>query len=320
MAVKIRLSGAEVARVRFALSPLAETVLATRVLLGTDGHAVHGPWARRARPALAGDPDLPLLSALLSGCTPSFLFPVPATRLPALDTELDRVRSTAPDFFLDELTAAFGARSFPRLRADPVDALNRIAGALERCHRLFIEPRWERIRAIMEADLAHRGAILTGSGVEGVVSALHRDLSWRDGELIVRRECSLELGGHDLVLSPSVFLWARTLVDTAPIDATTIHYPARGAGRLWETPGPLPKGVSAVLGRTKAAVLEALSEPLTTAQLAVRLALTPSAVSQHLGALRDADLIVTHRRGRTALHVRTERGSALVGPGDRSGA
>lgn len=317
MAVRITLSGAQVARVRFALSPLAKTVLATKVLVGTGGHAVHGPWARRARPTLVGDPDLPLLSALLSGHAPSFPLPVPATRLPALGTELAQVRTTSPEFFRDELTAAFGPRSFPRLRADPVTALDRIAGALERYHGLFIEPRWERIKTIMDADLAYRGSVLLGGGFAGMVPALHQDLSWRDGELIVRRGCGTELRGHDLVLSPSVFAWPRTLVDTAPATATAIRYPARGAGRLRETSGCHPAGVSAVLGRTKAAVLQSLSEPLTTGQLAARLAVTPSAVSQHLTALRQAGLVTTHRHGRAALHIRTERGSVLVAPDAR---
>lgn len=313
MTVRITLSGAEVARVRFALSPLAETALAARALVRTGVHFLHEPWARQVRPKLAGDPDLPLLSTLLAGYLPSFLLPVPETRLPSVETELARVRSTPPEFFLDELAAAFGARAFPRLRSHPVDALNRIADVLHRCHRLLIEPYWGRIKAVMDADLAHRASTITDSGIEGVFPTLHEDFSWHRGELLVRRDCAVEMGGHDLVLSPSVFVWHRTLVDTAPTVATAIRYPARGVGALWETHGRLPKGTAAVLGRTKAALLEALSEPLTTGQLAARLALTPSAVSQHLGALRDAGLIATDRRGRTALHTRTTRASLLWG-------
>ncbi len=76
---------------------------------------------------------------------------------------------------------------------------------------------------------------------------------------------------------------------------------------------PALAGLAPVLGRTRTALLAALAEPLTTAALASRLGITPSAVSQHLGALRGAGLVSTERNGRTALHLRTERATHLLG-------
>ncbi|MEV4946969.1 ArsR family transcriptional regulator [Streptomyces sp. NPDC053755] len=51
---------------------------------------------------------------------------------------------------------------------------------------------------------------------------------------------------------------------------------------------------------------------LTTPALAARLGVTPSAVSQHLGALRGAGLVSTQRQGRNALHLLTERATRLL--------
>ncbi|MEV6978611.1 transcriptional regulator, partial [Kitasatospora sp. NPDC093806] len=111
MAVEIRLSAAEVARVRFAVSPLAETVLGLRVALGIGGHEVHRPWVREVRPRLAGEPELPLLRTLVEGCLPAFLFPVPDERLPAFDAELAGLRAADPAYVAAECAAAFGARA-----------------------------------------------------------------------------------------------------------------------------------------------------------------------------------------------------------------
>ena len=50
--VAIGLSAGGVARVRFAISPLWETIASIRVLRDPGAHAIHLPWARRVRPRL----------------------------------------------------------------------------------------------------------------------------------------------------------------------------------------------------------------------------------------------------------------------------
>lgn len=114
-----------------------------------------------------------------------------------------------------------------------------------------------------------------------------------------------------LVLLPSVFNWPNVGVDKSPVTTASIRYPAVGVGLLWEPP-PALAGLAPVLGHTRTSLLGALAEPLTTAALASRLGISPSAVSQHLGALRGAGLVSTQRNGRTALHLRTERANQLL--------
>ncbi|MFD5087237.1 ArsR/SmtB family transcription factor [Kitasatospora sp. NPDC058406] len=81
--------------------------------------------------------------------------------------------------------------------------------------------------------------------------------------------------------------------------------------RRWAT-GPV--------GRTRAALLSELGEPLSTPDLAARLGVTAGAVSQHLGALRAAGLVTTRRTGRTAVHLRTRTGTVLTAePSGRPG-
>lgn len=316
MAVEIRLSAAEVARVRLAVSPLAETVLGVRAALGVGGHEVHRPWVREAQPVLAAESELPLLRTLLEGCLPSFLFPVPQERLPAFDTELAGLRAANPAYVTAECAAALGARAGEL--PGPAELLGRVADALTRCHVRLVAPHWGRMRAVLEADLARRAVALVDGGVEGLFAQLHADVVWRDDELVVhgRRRpgavWTVEAGGHGLVLMPSVFGWPNVIVDYSPRAAASIRYPASGVGLLWEQPRPSSAGLAAVLGRTRAALLAELGEPLSTPDLAARLGVTPGAVSQHLGALRGAGLVTTSRTGRTAVHLRTRTGTALT--------
>lgn len=317
MAVEIRFTAASVAKVRFAVSPLGETVLALRILLGTSGHAVHQPWVRQARPLLAGEHELPLLRALIAGPLPSFLFPVPRQRLASMATELDVLLATEEDFFRHEYGAVLGvpAEEVPK----PAAVLPRLAEALHRCYELLIAPHWGRMCAVLEADIGRRALTLVDGGVQALFAELHRDVAWDGGQLVVhgRRSphsvCTVDTAGHGLVLLPSVFNWPNVGVDKSPVTAASIRYPAVGVGLLWEPPPLTLTGLAPVLGHTRTEILAALAEPLTTAALATRLGITPSAVSQHLGALRGAGLVSTQRRGRTALHLRTERAAQLFG-------
>ncbi|MEV7322002.1 DUF5937 family protein [Streptomyces sp. NPDC093970] len=317
MAVEIRFTAASVARVRFAVSPLGETVLAVRILLGTAGHAVHQPWVRAARPLLAGERELPLLRALIGGPLPSFLFPVPPERLPSVTAELDLLRATEEAFFRREYGAVVGV---PAEEAPgPAAVLPRLAEALLRCHDLLIAPQWGRMRAVLESDIGRRALTLVDGGVHALLAGLHRDVAWDEGQLVVHGRRTphsvhtVDAGGHGLVLLPSVFNWPNVGVDKSPVAAASIRYPAEGVGLLREPSTEVPAGLAPVLGRTRTALLAALAEPLTTAALAGRLGITPSAVSQHLGALRGAGLVSTRRTGRTALHQRTERANHLLG-------
>ncbi|MBG0813229.1 DUF5937 family protein [Planomonospora sp. ID82291] len=317
MAVTITLSRTETARVRFAYSPLAETVFAVKLLFRGGANAVHHRWARQAATAVAGDPDLPLLADLTSECVPAFLLPPPPGPEPVFADELDRVRRTPHDRFRAELDRVVGPDGRPELRADPEAALERLAGALRRHHDRLIAPHWGRMRAILLADVEHRARTLAARGVEGLFAALHENITWREGDLVVsgRRtpgSFTVDLGGHGLVLFPTIFCWPYICIDMEPWAAGSLRYPARGLGTLWEPAGPVPEGLAAVLGRTKAALLEALGEPRPTGELARRLGITASAVSQHVGALREAGLVTTRRDGRTALHLRTERGTRLT--------
>ncbi len=326
MALRIRLTEGDLGRVRFALSPLYEVVAGLRVLAEPGAFAIHLPWARWAAARVPDDPDTVLLRRLLAGeATPVNLSPPPDTRLPDVTHELRRVRAARPERFAESLTSIFPGASWTRpLLADPQAALARAARGLRQCHDALIAPHWSRMRAVLEADMGYRARQLGEHGLGPVLGGLHPDVRWSESGGVIlwpnwaaRPEDPTELSGHRLVLCPSIFGAAGVVAAIRPAgDVVALRYPARGAATLWERPATPPAdALVRLLGGTRAGLLAALGVPATTPALASQLGVTPGAVAQHLGVLRDAGLVATERTGRSALHLRTARADALLAPG-----
>ncbi|TDD34863.1 ArsR family transcriptional regulator [Actinomadura sp. KC06] len=311
----------DVARVRFAFSPLWEMVRSLRVLADPSGHALHLPWVHAARPRLRGLDIGPLREVVAAaGYIPDFLTPPPATPLPDLAAELETVRATPPEVVAAELRwTARGSRPTPArhaMAADPERTLETLADLLGRYWAAAMEPFWPRVRDLLEGDVLRRTAALAVEGAAGVFGDLHEAVSWRSGTLRVDRHWTFsgELAGRGLMLIPSAFVWPNVSVMVPPYQAM-LSYPPNGVATLWET-GP-PAGdrkdaLAALIGRRRAELLTALATPASTTELARRMGVTAGAVSQHLGVLRACGLVTGHRLGRRVLYVRTPAGDALA--------
>ncbi|MCW3813226.1 winged helix-turn-helix domain-containing protein [Micromonospora sp. DR5-3] len=321
--VAIGLSAGAVARVRFALSCLWETVASVRVLRDPGQHAIHLPWANRVRPRLAEaglvGPGGGLLWHLVPpapGYLADFLTPPPAGLAPDLGQELAALRATPPETVRAHLDLYNGPRppALSALHADPEDGLHRLAEEIEAYWRLALAGDWPRIRALLEAEVFRRARLLAEDGAAGLLNDLHERVRWEgDALLISQRHCAAPdvPDGSGLVLVPSVFAWPSVLSISAG-DVPQLAYPARGLGALWACPPTAPDALGAVLGRGRARLLAALDAPRSTTDLARRTGLSPAGVSQHLTALRAAGLVVTHRQGRSLLSSRTAVAEALL--------
>jgi hypothetical protein len=329
MTVRIQLTGADLARVRFGVSPVYETIAALAVLDAPGEHAMHLPWVRWATPRVPDGPDVRLLRRLLSGpAIPVALVPPPDSRMLDLSTELARVRRANLDRFDRSLEAIFGdPRWLAPVRADLPAGLARAVDALRACHDALVAPHWTRMRAVLDADITYRLRHLSDGGIADLLDRLHPDVHWSpDGEVTVRYDrgpgvpvpVTVRVNGQGLVLCPSIFTWPHVLTAARSTGtAAALRYPARGAGALWERSAPPRDGLDALLGRTRARILALLNEPRGTPELAARLDVTPGAVSQHLAVLRAAGLVTSQRDGRGALHLRTTRADALLAPADQ---
>ncbi|MEO3823400.1 DUF5937 family protein [Actinomadura sp. B10D3] len=312
----------DVARVRFAFSPLWEMVRSLRVLADPSGHALHLPWVRTVRPRLRGLGMGPLREVVQpTGYIPDFLTPPPRSPLPDIGAELETVRATPPEVVAAELSwtepgSPAGAARLA-MAADPEGTLERLAGLLERYWEVAVEPYWPRVRDLLEGEVLRRAGALAAEGAAGVFGDLHEAVSWRAGTLTVDRRWRFrgELAGRGILLVPSAFVWPNVSVMVPPYQPM-LSYPPRGVATLWET-GPPDGGragaLAALIGRRRAELLTALATPASTTDLARRAGVTAGAVSQHLGVLRACGLVSGHRLGRRVLYVRTPAGDALAG-------
>ncbi|GIJ43470.1 ArsR family transcriptional regulator [Virgisporangium aliadipatigenens] len=324
MATSVRLEVADLARTRFAVSPLSETISGLQLLGGRGRQATSLRWIRWATEEIAGRPlALPGTWPLIVNDRPSwpqFLLPAPEGPGTTIDGELAAMRRTTARQVRASLRRVFGddlPEAASALSSRPAAGLRAVAAELRSSWERLIAPHWQRLRAVLDADIAYRARQLARGGAERLFADLHPDVSWRDGVLTVAHpgpdRVVTAAGG--LVLLPVVLGPAGVLVKGRTTTRTTVRYPARGAGALWSAgTRTVPGSAVRLLGRPRAGLLEALRSPATTTDLARALNVTPSAVSQHLAVLRDSGLVAGERTGRAVLYLTTERGLALLDP------
>jgi hypothetical protein len=321
---EVRFGVNDAVNVRFAVSPLWETVSSLRALADPGRYAVHLPWIRTAatverRQDLAG--RLAPLRTLVRrpGGPPVFLTPPPNCPLAEIEQELAIVLASPAAWLRAGLPPDPDAplSPFERLLAtDPERALPRLADAVLCWWQAAIRPHWPRIRAVLEADIAFRTRQLAEDGVQWLFDNLHPSLRWAGDRLVVGdlRDADIELDGQGLPLTPSVFAGTCALLTghaAAPAAVGTI-YPARAVGTVWERRGIDGNGLSRLLGRSRAQLLAYASSPATTTQLAARTGLSPGAVSQHLAVLREAGLVTSTRYRREVNYAASDLGLALL--------
>jgi hypothetical protein len=295
--------------------------MSLRALVDPSQAALHLPWLAELRDGrLAGlDLRMPLALVPARGYIPDFLTPPPRTPLADFEEEVARVRATPAERVRAETAHRVRRRRSPGplapLIEQPRRAVRQLADTLEEYWRRGLAHHWPRVRALLEADLAHRARHLTDGGPAMLFGDLHHSVAWRESALEVRQEYSanVDLRGQGLLLVPSAFGWERPATITDPPWQPTLVYPARGVAMLWEPGRRAPDGLARLVGPTRAAVLAALDAPRATTELAERLGLSPGGASQHLSTLRGAGLVTSRRAGRHVLYARTPLADALVG-------
>ncbi|GGW96508.1 ArsR/SmtB family transcription factor [Streptomyces chartreusis] len=314
----------DLADTRFAISPLREVMGSLRALRAPALFPLHTPWRRTVLDRL--DPADALLLRALVGQTlvlPDFLTPRPTTFAPALEDQLAVVRATPPELVRRDLLATHAPHPLPdALRQitapgdEPVtELLEELSELLLRYWESAIAPHWPRMRLVLEADITHRARQLATGGAQLLFSDLHHNVRWRDGvlhvgQMIGRHE--VDGSGRGLRLVPSLFAH-KPAPPVSADEPPMLAYPGRGAATLWEPrPDPDASALTALLGAPRTTVLRLLAEPLPTVELARRLGVTPSAVSQHLQVLHATGLVTRARDGRRVLYRRTGLGDQLA--------
>jgi DNA-binding transcriptional ArsR family regulator len=186
-----------------------------------------------------------------------------------------------------------------------------------------VMPYWSAARSHLEAEREIRGRVVIANGVERLLSSLHPRLRWNPPVLEIHQEPEQDvyLNGRGLLLSPSLFLsdHAFAFIDVEresglPALAFAIPVDEAMATELWSSSEPKELALGALVGHTRAAALQVLTESCTTGELSQRLGISLAGASKHAKVLRKAGLITTARNRNTALHTLTSLGVALLQP------
>jgi DNA-binding transcriptional ArsR family regulator len=309
---------------RFALSPVTELESVLRKLNGRKRNSLPPAWSARLTPAfqrLRQETALDALLALQSDrYGAAFVAQPPANMTQTIEDDLAAIRATPLAQARKEIAECMSRRpaTDPRVLAVLADpgVARILAEAMEAAWHELVAPDWPMLRAVLERDVVHRGGLLSTGGWQAAFAGLHKRLRWHEGALELSRltDQTFHLGGAGLLLVPAVFVWPSIGAYTEPPWPKTLVYPARGTAALWE-PGPAtpPDALASLLGRSRARLLVALSDPASTTHLASSLGMAVGAVGDHLAVLRNAGLVTRARSGRSVLYHRTPLGDALTG-------
>jgi DNA-binding transcriptional ArsR family regulator len=315
----------ELLAVRFACSPVWETVAAVRTFVDDRGRTYHLPWHRLVRSRLA-ELELAPVFALhpVRGYIPDFLTPPPQTPWPKLRDQLAEIRATPAaqvarelEMCRDTVQDRNAIKLIDLMLEHPERSRDMLASRIHDAWLELVAPFWPAVRTLLERDIEQRARTLAHHGLRRVVDELDPNIRWTDDGITVadREDVSVDVGTRGLVLMPSAYVWPSLVAIVDEPWQPTIVYPVRGIAELWQVPAPPPHALARLLGRTRAIVLASLDRPISTTALAAALELSPAGASRHLLALRDAGLVTTARHGHEVRYSRTKLGSELLRAG-----
>jgi DNA-binding transcriptional ArsR family regulator len=319
--IELLCESGDLARIRFARSPMHELMASMRIGGRADRTLMHRPWARSVRGAVAGL-RLDLLRPLQSDprYLPDFLTPSPERTDTRFADELGRLRATPDAVVRAHLDLLGGTAELPKallpLYEDPERQLGRLAAEVQAYWTAAIGPIWPRLAGLLDAEVGYRADQLTSGGIVRLLGNLHPELEYAQDALRIRWptwQSQSRLGGAGMLLVPCVFVWPSLMVETDP-RAPKLIYSPRGVGQVWDGSARRPApSIAELLGRSRATLLAKLDLPMSTTQVARDLGLSAASVSEHLSVLRRSGLVSARRSGRSVLYQRTLLGTELLG-------
>jgi len=328
--LRIHFTAEDLARTRLAErpDPLWEITASLHRLQSQAGRWAYAGWYRDARAAIASQKLGSVVRTLLiplfprASYFPDFLTPAESGQ--GLRVGLDAILGTPPDRVRQEIGLLAQVRRVPSemYRLADQDVRADLVTALRRYHDAVIGPYLDRMQARIDAEGARQSRTLLHGGAEGLLGGLGPAMRWKAPVLEVDYvggiDRDLRLDGRGLLLIPSYFCWQKPVSFADPDLPPVLLYPLAPAERA-ARPSPCEAPLSALLGRTRAAVLVAVTYGATNSEIARAVSMSAANASHHTTVLRDAGLIASHRHANTVLHTLTPLGASLLRLPDREG-
>jgi DNA-binding transcriptional ArsR family regulator len=179
-------------------------------------------------------------------------------------------------------------------------------------------PRWQAAGPLLDREIRRVGTAAVRGGMAALLNSLHPGLSYRDGTFAFASPCDPRytlgtldaVGSRRLVLLPMIAGRRALLFSFERPDLCYIGYPL---------PAPRPgvqatadSALATIMGPVRAAMLQALRQPLTVGDLAASVHCAPTTATYHLHQLVAAGLITRQKAGPSVWASRTARGNELV--------
>jgi DNA-binding transcriptional ArsR family regulator len=298
--------------------PLWEVLLSVHQLQGRDGAGHYGTWRERTRRQLPRPAANLVQLAPPQGYSPDFL--TPAESSDTFEEGVERVLSMPRRRYQRELGILAQRRptsTWTRELADGrTEAVKGLGQALRAYHHYAIAPYWDSIRSVVRTDIQRQVHNLSTAGVGKLLGRLHPSVRWEGQVLQIDgfADRDLHLDGRGLKLQPSVFCWRTPTKLHDPLLPPVLVYPVQYApGSLHRISADArSRPLSALLGSTRAAALEAIADGCTTTELAKRCLISLAGASRQAAILREAGLITTRRAGQSVRHDLTILGRAVL--------
>ncbi len=321
--IKLHLTPADVENVRFAYSPLIELSESFDLLQHAAPIPAFQAWVSETQRRFEGI-DFPYLSATIASenYIADFLSPTPLKTVTSFEDEIERLRETPDDLIrrsIQSIIALDGMTPTRRMFLEhPREALECLIEEMRFYWRQALEPHWAQLTTILDGDVLFRARTLALSGIDAMFSDLTDRVDYQNGTIQIHgtscdENASYQLQGHGIRLVPSLFARCGASWQVVPEYLPMLIYPTRGLG-MWKQHAAEPdEALTLTLGTSRARLLQELTEPAHTNDLAERLKLTAGAVSQQLGRLANAGLIESHRSGSKVYYRLSRRGERLLG-------
>jgi DNA-binding transcriptional ArsR family regulator len=316
---RIWFSHQDLLRIRFARRPAPIIELWTALATVQRSHERMFIDRRRYLRSRLDRATLPLFDLVApTGAVPDFLAPVSG----GLDDGLDAIRSTPLTVVRSQLVRSYsGTGKAPsRWLRDLADGDGESWGILVRAlrgtYQRLADPRRASLLTGFYEDLGLRDELSTEHGIAAVLESIPcsrwtgRALENDDGCELPRKQIFLHDSGATFL--PSTTWSGSPLLATTPDGSYLIVY-ASLSSHPDPPNGKAEGGLAAVVGRTRASVLQLLAQPKTTSGIARDLGISPASASEHAKVLRSAGLLITQREGPEVRHSCTNLGHRLAG-------
>ncbi len=314
----------DLANIRFGYTPLMELISSYRVLIRPEKQGQYLRWVDEAQQALENI-EMPYLHAMatIPYYIPDFLTATPITTITELEAELVRLRQTPIEIIRKNITYAIKMAGETEVlchfMAYPREAIECLIEELHIYWQRTLAHHWPHMTSVLDGDVLYRARSLALDGTKALFSGLHPELSLVKDRLIYTGsekpdwfKKDYQLMGTGVQLVPAIFVCNLTW-QIEPEWQPMLSYQSRGTGLWWmqsqETPNP---SLEIALGAGRARVLQTLTTPSSTSEIAHQLEITAGAASQHLSRLQQAGLTVPRRSGQRVYYHLTQRGEKLL--------